>query len=105
MQNEVIDDILNVEQKATQIVLEAEQKAQEIILEAQTNARKELQAKVEEVRAQGNKDIDIASKTLDDHVSQYEKERERLEVEGAKLDKNILDVMVERVVKRISEVN
>lgn len=105
MQNEVIDDILKVEAEATQIVNDAEKKAQDIILEAQSKARKNISNRLEQVRAEGNKEVELANKVLQDHISEYEMQRERIEKEGSKLDPQVLSSMVERVVKRISEVN
>lgn len=105
MQNEVIDDILKVEAEATQIVNDAEKQAQDIILDAQSSARKSLSQRIEQVRAEGNKEIELASKVLQDHISEYEAQRDKIEKDGSRLDSDVLSKMVGRVVARISGVN
>ena len=105
MQNEVIDDILKVESEATRIINDAEKEAQDIILEAQSIARKSVAERIEQVRADGNKEIELANKVLQEHIAEYEAQREKIEKEGSKLDSNVLSQMVIRVVERISGVN
>ena len=105
MQNEVIDDILKVEAEATQIVNDAEKQAQDIILDAQSSARKSLSQRIEQVRAEGNKEIELANKVLQDHILEYEAQRDKIEKDGSKLDSDVLSKMVGRVVARISGVN
>lgn len=102
MQSEVIDDILNIEAEAARIVAEAEKEAQEIVLEAQSSARKKIQTQIEAVRNEGNKEVELANKVLQEHIAAYEEERERIEKEGTKLDPETLSLMVNRVIQRIS---
>lgn len=105
MQSEVIDDILKVESEADKIVSDAEHSAQDIILAAQAAARKKIQSRVEEARKEGSEQLDAANKMLEEHLAEYEKERIRIESEGAKLDPELLASMVKRVVERVSSIS
>ncbi len=101
MQSEVIDDILSVEDQAAKIVDEAEEKAKETISQAHDKAAKIIADRVEAVRRSGKADVDSAEALLQQHLAEYEEERERIESSENTIDPDVLERAVSRIVDRI----
>ena len=101
MQSEVIDDILSVEDQAAAIIIGAENKAKEMVSQAHEKAAKIIAEKVDAVRAQGKADVESAEAILQQHLAEYEEERERIESTDNSVDPGVLERAASRIVDRI----
>ena len=101
MQSEVIDDILSVEDQAAAIITDAENKAKEMVSQAHEKAAKIIAEKVDAVRAQGKADVESAEAILQQHLAEYEEERERIESTDNSVDPGVLERAASRIVDRI----
>ncbi len=105
MKSEVIEDILNVEAEAEKIVSDANDRARDMIFTAQSKAKSLISKRVEEERAAGNKELEEKNNALESALSEYEKERVRLEEASAVLPDDVINKATKRVVDRIVSID
>ena len=105
MQSEVIDDILSVEEKAEKIIEDAQKNARDMISAAHGKAAAIIKEAVERVRMRGKEDVDNAEALLEEHLAEYEKERQELEMSEERVDPAVLERAASRIVARICNVD
>ena len=105
MKSEVIEDILNVEAEAEKIVSDANDRARDMIFTAQSKAKSLISKRVDEERAAGNKELEERNNALESALSEYEKERVRLEEASAVLPVDVIEKATKRVVDRIVSID
>ena len=105
MQIEVIDDILSVEERADKIIEDAQKKARNMISSAHDKAAATIKEAVERVRERGKEDVESAEELLQNHLSEYEKERIEIEKSDETIDPAVLERATGRIVERICTVD
>ena len=100
MQSTIIDEILKIEDEASQIVSDAEKKARDMIFDAQTKAKDLVASAVDEVKAESDALIRSEEELLEADLKAYEARKAELENSEIKVDEDSL----ERAVKRIMDV-
>ena len=100
MQSTIIDEILKIEDEASQIVSDAEKKARDMIFDAQTKAKDLVASAVDEVKAESDALIRSEEELLEADLKAYEARKSELENSEIKVDEESL----ERAVKRIMDV-
>lgn len=98
MHSSVIDEILEVEDKAYSIIENAEKEARDILLNAQSDKKKFVQSQIDTKRKINEAQLDESEKLLKDHLAAYEERKTALEKEEADYDYSMLERASARIV-------
>jgi V/A-type H+-transporting ATPase subunit G/H len=97
VQNEIINEVLSIEERAQRIIRESEETARKIIADAQAEANESLRAALKEQRDHAHQSILQAQEDAALALEEYEA---TLNVDSS-VDEKILDTVASLIVKRV----
>lgn len=101
MHIEVIDDILEVEDKAEKIILEAQNKSRDILQQSQEKAQKLIKEAIDKEREEGEESLKSLNETMLTHLSDYEKEQQEILNQSNHIDNSKITMATDKIIARL----
>lgn len=101
MHIEVIDDILEVEDKAEKIILDAQNRSRDILQQSQDKAQKLIKEAVDKERQIGEDSLKSANEIMQQHLLDFETSQQAILAQESHIDNAKIDLASSKIINRL----